>query len=173
MEFPGTITVPPETLMDVVRSYCRSLSAHGFEYVALVPTHGGNFAPVATVAPEISRAIDATVIALTDLDEHVRLQNEGLRAAGVDYEEPVIHAGAIETAVVTAIDDGLVRTDELAPGYEGEISTARLLSEGFAAITETGVLGDPRKATADAGETILERVATAYAERIEAEREAA
>jgi creatinine amidohydrolase len=46
------------------------------------------------------------------------------------------------------------------------------LSEGFDAITESGVLGDPREATPEAGEAILERMTTAYAERIEAEREA-
>ncbi|WP_135829378.1 creatininase family protein [Halorussus halobius] len=172
MEFPGTITIPPETLMDLIRSYCRSLDEHGFEHVALVPTHGGNFAPVNTVAPEIAREIDANVLALADLDELMALQNEGLRAGGVAYQEDVIHAGAVETAVVMAVDEGLVRTDELDVGHEGEISVSRLLSEGFEAITDTGVLGDPREATPEAGEAILDGVAEAYAEKIRAEREA-
>ncbi|WP_436911521.1 creatininase family protein [Halosimplex marinum] len=172
MEFPGTITVPPETLMEVIRSYCRSLDEHGFEHVVLVPTHGGNFGPVTTVAPEIGREIDASVIALADLDEHMRLLNEGLAEAGIDYDQDVIHAGAAETAVVLAIDEDLVRTDEFEPGPDGEFSTARLLSEGFRAITENGVLGDPGEATAEAGEAILQRVTEAYVERIEAERDA-
>ncbi|NHN60275.1 MULTISPECIES: creatininase family protein [Halorussus] len=171
MEFPGTITVPPETLMDLVRSYCRSLGDHGFQHLVLVPTHGGNFAPVDTVVPEIAREIDANVVALTDLEELMELQNEGLREAGVEYEEPVVHAGAVETAVVLAVAEGLVRTDRLEVGQEGEVSTARLLSEGFAAITENGVLGDPREATAEAGETILEKITDAYVERIEAARD--
>jgi len=172
MEFPGTITIPAETLMDLIRGYCRSLDRHGFEHVVLVPTHGGNFAPVNTVAPEIAREIDASVIAVADLGDLMDLQNEGLREGGVEYEEPVVHAGAVETAIVLAIEEGLVRTDELEVGHEGEISTARLLSEGFKSITESGVLGDPREATAEAGEAILERITTAYAERIEAERDA-
>ncbi|WP_327051164.1 creatininase family protein [Halomicrococcus gelatinilyticus] len=172
MEFPGTITVPPETLMDLVRAYCRSLDEHGFEHLVLVPTHGGNFAPVNAVAPEIAREIDANVVVLGDLDEHMELLNEGLREAGVEYEEPVIHAGAAETAIVMAVDEDLVRTDELAVGHEGDLSTARLLSEGFESITENGVLGDPRKATPEAGEAILETVTAAYVEQVEAEREA-
>ena len=45
MAFPGTITVSAETLMDTIRAYVRSLDEHGFEDVALVPTHGGNFGP--------------------------------------------------------------------------------------------------------------------------------
>lgn len=171
MEFPGTITIPAETLMDLIRGYCRSLDEHGFEHIALVPTHGGNFAPVNTVAPEIAREIDANVHAIADLHELMALQNEGLREGGVEYEEPVIHAGAAETAVVLAVEEGLVRKDELAVGTEGEISTARLLSEGFEAITESGVLGDPREGTAEAGEAILETVAGAYAEQIETARD--
>jgi creatinine amidohydrolase len=171
MEFPGTITVLPETLMDVIRSYCRSLDEHDFEYIVLVPTHGGNFGPVKTVAPDIAREIDAAVIPLADLDEHMQLLNEGLAKAGIEYEQEVIHAGAAETAMVLAIDEGLVRTDNIEPGSEGDISPARLLSNGFESITENGVLGDPTKATAEAGEAIIQHVVETYAEHIETERD--
>lgn len=172
MAFPGTITVPPETLMDVIRSYCRSLDAHGFEHVVLVPTHGGNFGPVQTAAPEIGREVDASVIPLADLEEHMRLLNEGLSEAGVEYDQDVIHAGAAETSIVLAIDEALVRTENVEAGPEGEFSTARLLAEGFESITENGVLGDPGRATAEAGETIIRTVVDAYVERIRAERSA-
>ena len=155
-----------------VRSYCRSLDQHGFEHIVLVAAHGGNFAPVNTVAPEIAREIEANVIALADLNDLMTLQNQGLRKAGVEYQEPVIHAGAAETAIVLAINEGLVRTDELEIGHEGEIFVSRLLSEGFKAITENGVLGDPHEGTTEAGEAILEQVAAAYVERIETERAA-
>ncbi len=170
MEFPGTITVPPETLMDVIRSYCRSLDEHGFECVVLVPTHGGNFGPVRTVAPDIAREVDAAVLPLADLDEHMALLNEGLDEADIEYDQDVIHAGAAETAVVLAIDANLVRTEDLECGHEGDVSTARLLSEGFKSITENGVLGDPREATAEAGEAIIRTVVDAYVDHIEAER---
>lgn len=170
MDFPGTITIPASVLMDLIRSYCRSLDEHGFEHVVLVPTHGGNFAPVNTVAPEVAREIDANLIALADVDDLMELMNEGLREAGVDYQEPVIHAGAAETAIVLAVNEGLVRTDAMELGHEGDVSVSRLLSDGFAAITETGVLGDPREGTAEAGDRILERVTEAYVDRIEAER---
>jgi len=172
MDFPGTITITPEVLMDTIRGYGRSLDAHGFEHVVLVPTHGGNFAPVKTVAPELARDLEASVIALADIDELMGLMNEGLAAAGVDYEEPVIHAGAAETAIVLAVAEELVRNDELEVGHEGPVSVSRLLSAGFQAITDTGVLGDPREATAAAGEAILERITAAYVERIETERDA-
>ncbi|QLG63188.1 creatininase family protein [Halorarum salinum] len=172
MEFPGTITVPAETLMDVIRSYCQSLDDHGFEYIALVPTHGGNFGPVKTIAPEIARELEAAVISLADLDEHMQLLNDGLSEAGIEYDQDVIHAGAAETAMVLAIDETLVRTEKIEPGPEGKISPARLLSEGFKSITKNGVLGDPNEATAEAGEMIIQRVVEAYVEHIKSERSA-
>jgi len=49
MDFPGTITVPPETLADTIRAYCRSLDGHGFEHVVLVPAVGRNTVPLDTV----------------------------------------------------------------------------------------------------------------------------
>lgn len=172
LNFPGTITIPPETLMNTIHAYGRSLAAHGFENIVLMPTHGGNFAPVNTVAPELARDINSNVLTLADLDNYMELMNEGLREANIDYEEPVVHAGATETAIVLAVTEGLVRKEELAVGYEGVVSIPRLLSEGFSAITKTGVLGDPREATVEAGERILERITNAYADRIKTELDA-
>lgn len=106
-----------------------------------------------------------------DLDEYMRLINEGLEAGGVEYDESVNHAGAGETAMVQHAAPDLVRTDALEPGHEDEVSTSRLLSEGFDAVTENGVIGNPTEATAEAGEAILEHVASEYAERIRAERD--
>ncbi len=112
------------------------------------------------------------MITLADLDDHMELLNEGLREAGVEYQQDVIHAGAAETAMILAIEEGLVRTDRFEAGPEGSISTARLLSEGFDSITESGVLGVPSEATAEAGDAIFDAVTDAYVERIEAERDA-
>lgn len=112
------------------------------------------------------------MIPLADLDTHMRLLNDGLAAAGVDYEQAVVHAGAAETAIVLAVAADLVRAEAMERGPEGEVSVARLLGEGFDAVTERGVLGDPTVATAAAGEAILETVTDAYVAQIEAERAA-
>lgn len=172
MAFPGTISLREETLQAVIRDYCESLDYHGFEHVVLVPTHGGNFDPVDDVVAEIDADLDANLIPLTDLDRHMELLNEGLAAAGVDYHEPVIHAGAAETSMVLASEPDLVRTDRLEVGLEGEISTDRLLEEGFDSIAPNGVLGDPREASEAAGEAIFELVTEAYVEEIREARAA-
>lgn len=170
MDFPGTLTISESLLKETLRAYCESLDSHGFEHLVLLPTHGGNFEPVKTVAPELDGELDATVTDLADLDLLMELMNAGLRDAGIEYQESVIHAGAAETALILAVAEEMVRTDALEPGYEGEVSVEEILREGFRAVTETGVLGDPREATAEAGEAILDRIVNAYVETIESER---
>lgn len=171
MEFPGTVTVDADPLLDLLRAHARSFESHGFEYVVFLPSHGGNFAPVNTVTPEIARELTtATPIALADLDRLMELMNEGLREAGIDYQEPVIHAGAAETAAMLAIDETLVREDRFETGHEGDVPVPRLLSEGFRSVTENGVLGDPSQSSREAGEAILDAIADAYAEEVRTAR---
>ena len=170
MDFPGTLTISEDLLTETLRAYCESLDSHGFAHLVLLPTHGGNFAAVEAVTPELDSELDATVSDLADLDLLMELMNAGLRDAGIAYHEPAIHAGAAETALVLAVAEGMVRTDALEPGYEGEVSVEEIIESGFRTVTETGVLGDPREATAKAGEAILDRIVDAYVEAIESER---
>ncbi|WP_049995855.1 creatininase family protein [Halococcus sediminicola] len=172
MDFPGTVSVPSSVLIDVLDAYCESLAIHGFEHVALLPSHGGNFAPVNTAAPEIAHEHDLSVIALADLDRYMELMNEGMVHSGINHVEQVIHAGGTETSAVLAIREDLVREDRLESGFEGEIDASMLLSRGFHELTENGVLGDPRESSAEAGEAILETVAESYAESIREARDA-
>jgi creatinine amidohydrolase len=95
--------------------------------------------------------------------------NEGLAAAGTDYEEPVVHAGATETSLVLAIDESAVREDRLPVGYEGEISPSTLFCEGMDHYDDDGVLGDATRGTAAAGERILATLTDAYTTEIRRE----
>jgi creatinine amidohydrolase len=76
-------------------------------------------------------------------------------------------------AVMLAIDENLVRTESIESRREGDISPTRLPSEGFESFSENGVLGDPTRATTEAGEVIVRNVVETYVERIRAERDAA
>lgn len=171
MDFPGTITVAASTLMDVIHAYCDSLAEHGFETVVLLPSHGGHFAPVNTVAPEVADETGLGVVTLADLDRYMELMNEGMEREGL-APEPVIHAGGTETSAVLAIRPSLVREEAFESGREEPVATSLLLARGFRPLTENGVLGDPRESSEAAGEAILETVAEAYAEEVRAGRAA-
>ncbi|MEA5406212.1 creatininase family protein [Haloarculaceae archaeon H-GB2-1] len=171
-DFPGTISIDSDALTALLSGYVRSLDRHGFEYVVLLPSHGGNFPPVNAAAPELARDLDAAVVPIANLDRYMDLLNEGLQRAGIDYEEPVVHAGATETAAMAAIRSALVHEDRAVAGPETLDSRAELVNEGFDDVTESGVLGDPAHATPEAGEEILETVADAYAGQVRHERRA-
>lgn len=162
-EFAGSLSISPEGLMSLVRDIAHSLESHGVEHIVLLPSHGGNFPSINALAPELAAELQtATLHTLADLERLSELMNDGLHEAGIDDDEPVVHAGATETAIMLTIAPSLVREDEIEPGYEGSLSMGGLLNNGFSQYTTTGVLGDPTNATAMAGEAILQAIVDAY-----------
>ena len=169
MGFPGTITLSPETLMRTIKEVCASLAFHGFENIVLLPTHGGNFAPVSAVAPEIARELDINLVALADLNELIGLMTKVMQEFGVSPEEAGAHSGAAETSLMLAYRPELVRKEWIEKGYMGKFVTSTLLSRGLKAFSPIGVLGDPSKASKEAGEKMIQVLADVYAERIRKE----
>jgi creatinine amidohydrolase len=158
MDFAGSLTLSKETFGAVVGDVCRSLAHHGFGHIALIPTHGGNFAPLAkavkAIRPELS---GVNLIAYTDLmgfmDEIFRVG----KALEVTPEQAGGHSGEFETSLMLSVRPDLVAMDKAQPGYVGDqFSIAALVFEkGFRAATENGVLGDPSDASAANGEVYL------------------
>lgn len=170
MDFPGTITISPETLIRVLIDVCDSLDRHGFENIILIPTHGGNFAPVATATQIIAPKLKANLIALTDLGGLISKMNEAMAEFGVSAEASGAHSGAAETSLMMAYKPELVREGEETVGYMGPL-TSKYVRAGFKAVTPTGVFGDATKASRQAGDRIIELVTEMYVENIKRELE--
>ncbi|MFW6064125.1 MAG: creatininase family protein [Candidatus Natronoplasma sp.] len=171
MDFPGTVSLSSDLFREVLEEHCKAFDEHGFDFVVLVPFHGGNFAPAKTTAPKIAEEMkNAKIILVADLERNTKIMMESFKEAGIDYEEKAIHSGAIETSVMLAIDEELVDKDRLEKGYEGEVDNSSLFTQGLRYFTENGVLGDARKASKEAGELILENLSEDLAKRIDEKR---
>jgi creatinine amidohydrolase len=167
MNFPGTLTITSDLLAALTRAYCHSYAHHGFQKILVLPIHGGNFPTVARVVPEIAREIPAQVVGYSDLVEFAQAMDSIAATFGITSPEAGIHAGCSETSVVLAARPDLVRLDQAQPGFVGDsaevLNRLKPGSSGFAMHLEEfsllGVLGDPRRATVELGNALLEGLA--------------
>ncbi|MFC7166306.1 creatininase family protein [Halospeciosus flavus] len=172
MAFPGTISLAEETFRSVVRDYCESLVAHGFEHIALFTSHGGNTASIEALAPELDADLDANVFVAGDREGMMAARTGAMAEFGVSPEEAGAHAGAAETAFVMETDPDLVHDTAGTTGFVGDIDEAEAdVADGLDALTDNGVLGDPEQADPEQGEELIERCAAYLADEIQQETE--
>jgi creatinine amidohydrolase len=159
LAFPGTISLRQETFKGVVSDVVNSLSRHGFRRIVLLPTHGGNFKPLAEAFAKLEPVENVKVLAFTDLEGLVNAAFESSRAFGVNAAQSGAHSGEWETSLLLALRPEQVKMDRAAAGFVGELSEimARVF-DGIQNLDENGVLGDPRPATAEAGRMYLQDI---------------
>ena len=165
MGFPGTVSVSTDTLKAICLDYVGSLARHGFRTVYLVPSHGGNFAPLAAMLDELRAAgsPDCEVHAYTDLLEFVGLWQGAVGEVAPGLADRVGgHADIAESSEMLCIRPDLVREELAEPGYVGGFDAElaeRIFGEGLRAVTPNGVLGDPRRMSREIGERCIARAA--------------
>jgi creatinine amidohydrolase len=170
--FAGTMSVSEETFHALVAELVRSLCAGGFRRVVLLPTHGGNFAPLAAAVAKLPNELRARVTALTDLGVLFAIAQIGEREHGVPLSEGGLHAGEWETSLMLAIHPHLVRMQDAEAGFTGDPQQAieGIFAEGgVAALSQNGTLGDPARASAEHGERYWAAALEIVAEQIAAE----
>jgi creatinine amidohydrolase len=173
MGFPGTLSLRRTTLEAVCLDYCVSLSRHGFRRIFLVPSHGGNFGPLADMLDDLNRAVapDCEVRAYTDfegfLDIWIRAVDEtcglGSRVGG--------HADIAESSEMLVIRPDLVRRAAAEKGYTGGTDgplLERIFRDGFRSVTPNGILGNAEGMNEETGARCLEAVADSIAEALRA-----
>jgi len=61
MDFPGTITLKPETLIKILEDIVHSLRTHGIHKFLFVNAHGGNTDTIAVAAENLSREYEVEI----------------------------------------------------------------------------------------------------------------
>lgn len=164
LAFGATISLKPETLKSIIQDYTDSLIQDGFRRIIFLPMHGGNFVPVAQAIKEAKAAHpDVDIVGYTDLLGLVGFLTRASAEFGVSEGESGAHAGENETSFMMALEPDLVTRDRLAPGYVGPLGEKELqiiFQKGMPALTENGVIGDPRNASAKKGNVYLEKLSS-------------
>lgn len=153
LAFPGTLSISAETFHAVVGDLVRSLARGGFRKVVLVPTHGGNFAPLAAAVEKLGPVEGVEIKAVTDLRALFAIAQVGLDEYGVSFGEGGLHAGEWETSMMMAIHPELVHAERGEPGFTGDMQEAigSVFDGGVDALSPNGVIGDPARASTEHG----------------------
>jgi creatinine amidohydrolase len=148
MRFPGTITVSDDVFEKMLASAARSFKLHGFRDVVFLGDHGGYQADLKVVADSLNREWASTSARAHALPEYYQTTQtdyvQFLKSKGYSNDEIGKHAGLSDTSLMLALDPQMVRL--------GQLPSATKPTAG------QGVLGDPRRSSAELGQPGIDAV---------------
>ncbi|WP_436639283.1 creatininase family protein [Microbaculum sp. FT89] len=169
IDFPGTLTLPAETLIAVWREIGESVARSGLRKVLFINSHGGQPQVMEIVARELRVRHEMFCVSSSwwqmGTPEDLVPPHEARHG---------IHGGLVETSLILHLAPDLVRMDkaedfrpvmaEIAGDYE-KLTYLGGVGIGWQAqdIHPAGVAGDASKATADIGKAIFDHVVAGYA----------
>jgi len=179
MDFPGTITIKWNTLVEYMLDISRSLIHHGFRRIVIMNGHGSN-TPLMEVVARLTMVEHPEVLStgfswwqIPKVKEEIPKFRESEFPGGMN------HACELETSAYLAIDPDAVDmakavkdinfppskffNHDLAAGGAGPTLG---MMEWWSTLSETGVMGDATKATREKGEQVLRAAAEGLKEII-------
>ncbi len=142
----GAISVPSPAYDQILDAAARSLKVHGFTDILFIGDSGPNQAGMAAVANKLNeewKDSPTKVFALTDYYEQSRVYFRAWLEAAYGYDDATVgsHAGISDTSQMLFIRPAGVRKDQIKP---------------WGGPQDSGVSGDPAKATAEIGKMGVE-----------------
>ena len=141
----GTITLPEDRFVALMMHAAKSLRAGGFRTLLLIGDSGGNQRGMATVADSLNKLWAGTGARALFIGDYYTKSAEDIRTylgkLGFPMEAIGSHAGMVDTSELLFVNPSLVRRERLAPN-------------GGSA--DSGVNGDPTKATAELGKALVQ-----------------
>jgi len=157
MDFPGTITLSPQTLEQVAYEVGVCLTKHGFNKILFENGHGGNTPALEAAAQRIKAETNAFVA----IDTVSLIPDFVEKFIETPYDA---HAGEFETSTTLANRENLVVKERIAKPQltlpKSKYTKIGLKEAGpkvswafrTKELSNTGVIGDPTKASKDKGE---------------------
>lgn len=168
--FCGSITLRPDTYYHLLYDICVSLAHHGFKKIAFLICHGGNAPIIQILSRELRSELGISPFFLSSgAFGHPDVQATISEGNIWDF-----HGGEMETSMVMAVDESLVKLETSEAGIPVSFEHNKaLLPYGAVSIgwvsedwktkegKPIGIGGDPSGATAEKGRIILETSARA------------
>lgn len=153
MAYGGTFTFDVPTYRTVLLAFLKSIERHGFTKVLIVNGHGGNISALAAFQQDFATETGLKVRATT----YFELAQPAIDPI-LEDQERVRHACEGETSLMMTFAPDLVRHDKLAEAVGPMRTTPRPLGveryRSFRSFSETGVVGDARKASKEKGDRL-------------------
>jgi creatinine amidohydrolase len=164
---PGTISIKPRVLEDLLMGICKDLARHGFTKIVFINGHGGNTDLLNMILREVREETGSFISSIYLYSEE--LLAEALSRFKELQELDVFHACALETSFMMSLRPELVQLQNASkeiPSKFTEKSGYHYLKLGGTRgvqsswliddISNSGVIGDPTKASSKIGQAILE-----------------
>ena len=128
MQFPGSITIPPHALIEIIVGTCQSLQYHGVQRVLVLNGHGSNRPQALAAAIRASNEFGMEVVTASwwDFTPESAVQEimQGNNIPG--------HAGDAETSLIMYLQPDLVKVDRaLEASWQPEVDAGRGGAEGW------------------------------------------
>ncbi|MFN3323620.1 MAG: creatininase family protein [Bryobacteraceae bacterium] len=167
MDFPGTIDIRMEHLLNFVLDVTKSIAHHGFERILIADGHGSNM-PILDL---VARRTVLETNALCGAFIWPSLAPKAIAQARESGRGGMAHACELETSVYLHLDPTRVQMDKAQKEQglpESEFiwmdlmeGSGVLLMDEWTRFSKSGVVGDPTLATAEKGKFIFEAVVNA------------
>lgn len=161
-ELPGTLSLSPSLLADVLKAQVTWAAASGLNRLLLVNAHLGNTATIGTATDWLR--LHAPELRVGSVDWWAASPE---LAAEVTADGEDIHANRAETAVVLAVAPHLVRRAAIADADDEDRTAGLVFRYTAPSLSTNGVTGRPSQATPELGERLLGLAAAAVADRVE------
>jgi len=141
----GTITLPEDRFVELLVHAGKSLRAGGFTTIILIGDSGGNQSGMKTAADQLNAAFGSNGGRALFIGDYYTKSSADIRTylgtLGFPMESIGSHAGMVDTSELLFVNPALVRRDRLA------------LNGGS---PDSGVNGDPTKATPELGKALIQ-----------------
>lgn len=158
MNFPGTISLQPETLISILKDIAVSLRHHGITTFLWLNAHGGNQSTLSIACQKLSLELDVTIYYAKTTASASEVYKEYITSS------PYGHSCEREVSEAYYLAPELIRENMLQKGQLQPHPHWRHLRPGkplqgfyrYEEMTENGCIGDGRQASYELGEKIVE-----------------